>query len=94
VPPEAGKIQGRAVSIQNNGGQIKIVIDGKPIDLTPRVIEKPGSRPTWLRAARANAVLEHIGTPEALAVLKAMATGEANLLPTKSAQEAIQRLNR
>jgi hypothetical protein len=46
----------------------------------------------WTRAIRAMALLEHIGSPEATAVLKAMATGHMDARPTKSAKEALARL--
>lgn len=91
MPPP--QIQGRSVSVQNAGGQVKIIIDGKPLDLNPKVIEKPGPQPSWVRAARATAVLEHIGTPEAKEILRSLAAGEADVLPTKSAKEALDRLN-
>ena len=46
----------------------------------------------WTRAERAIVLLEHIGTPEAIAVLKSMATGHAEAAPTKTAKEALKRL--
>ena len=46
----------------------------------------------WTRAVRAIALLEHIGSPEATAVLKAMASGHVDARPTKSAKEALARL--
>lgn len=46
----------------------------------------------WTRAERAIVLLEHIGTPDAIAVLKSMATGHAEAAPTKTAKEALKRL--
>jgi hypothetical protein len=46
----------------------------------------------WTRADRAIVLLEHIGTPEAVAILKDMATGEPEAQPTKTAKESLDRL--
>ena len=46
----------------------------------------------WTRAVRAIVVLEHIGTPEAIAILKDLAGGHADAGPTKAAQEALERV--
>jgi hypothetical protein len=59
------------------------------------VIVAPPSPPKdWTRAARAIAILEHIGTPEARAVLKTMSDGVAEAPPTRAASEALDRLNK
>ncbi len=44
----------------------------------------------WTRAARAIVLLEHIGTPEAVAILKDMATGHPDAYPTKVAKDALK----
>jgi RNA polymerase sigma factor (sigma-70 family) len=49
-------------------------------------------RPTWTQLTRAVVILEHIGTPEALALLKEMASGHPDALPTRTAKEAVERL--
>jgi RNA polymerase sigma factor (sigma-70 family) len=49
-------------------------------------------RPSWTRATRAVVILEHIRTPEALALLRQMATGHPDALPTVLANQAIPRL--
>jgi hypothetical protein len=85
---------GGGVSISTVNGKMTIRIGGKVIDLNPRVIVKPGPLPVWQRAARATAVLEHLNTPEAKALLKKMADGEADALPTKAAKEALKRLEK
>ncbi len=46
----------------------------------------------WTRAIRAILLLEHIGTPEAVAILKDMATGHPDAQPTKVAKEGLSRL--
>jgi RNA polymerase sigma factor (sigma-70 family) len=51
-----------------------------------------GPSPLWLRAKRAIMVLEHIATPEARDLLKALADGEPDALPTKEAKAALERL--
>lgn len=48
--------------------------------------------PLWVRAKRAIVVLEHIATPEARDLLKALADGEPEALPTKEAKAALGRL--
>jgi hypothetical protein len=49
---------------------------------------------SWVRAVRAVVLLEHIGTPDAVAVLRDMATGHPDALPTKAAQDALARLDK
>ena len=46
----------------------------------------------WTRAERGIILLEHIGTPEAIAVLKVMATGHAEAGPTITAKESLKRM--
>ena len=45
----------------------------------------------WTRAVRALVLLEHIGTPEAVAVLKDMAGGHPEAQPSRVAKEALGR---
>jgi hypothetical protein len=47
----------------------------------------------WTQAVRAIILLEHIGTPEAVGILKDMASGHPDAQPTKIAAEALERLN-
>jgi len=51
-------------------------------------------RKYWTRAVRAIVLLEHIGTPEAVAVVKSVAKGHADAQPTKAAKEALVRLEK
>ncbi len=46
----------------------------------------------WTRAVRAVALLEFFGTPDAVALLKDLATGHPDAQPTKMAKEALDRL--
>lgn len=46
----------------------------------------------WARADRAIVLLQHIGTPEALAILKNLATGNPDAQPTKIAKVAVDSL--
>ncbi len=87
-------MRGGAFSIRNINGQVEIMINGKKLDLTPRIVVKRGPLPSWQRAVRAAAVLEHIGTPEARKVLESLAAGEEDALPTKAAAEALKRLKK
>ena len=47
----------------------------------------------WTRAARAIVLLEHFGTPGAVAVLKEMTTGHPDAQPTRVARESLDRVN-
>jgi hypothetical protein len=63
--------------------------------LAPPAAAVPKRPPaSWIRAARAVAVLEHIGSPEACEVLRAIAGGEPDALPTGEARAALERLTR
>jgi hypothetical protein len=46
----------------------------------------------WVRACRAIILLEHIASPEAVAILRDMSTGHPDAEPTKAAQEALERI--
>lgn len=48
----------------------------------------------WYQCIAALDVLEHINTPEAVAVIRAFAEGHPDALPTKAAQEALARLKK
>jgi hypothetical protein len=91
-PAAAPALTGRSVSVSNNNGKITIIVDGKPLNLTPPA--PPAPRMTWVRAVRAAAVLEHVGTTEARKVLERMADGESEAPPTRAAKEALERLKK
>jgi hypothetical protein len=92
--PEKPVITGRSVSVRSGGGKIDIIIDGKPLELTPTVIEKLPPPPTWVRAGRAIGVLEFVATPDAVKLLETLSLGDDNAPPTKLAQDALARLKR
>jgi hypothetical protein len=46
----------------------------------------------WTRSVRAIALLEDIGSTEAIAILKDMAGGHAEAQPTREAKEALKRI--
>lgn len=52
----------------------------------------PNPKKKWTRAVRAIILLEHIGSPEAVAILKEMATGHPEAQPTKTSVEALARV--
>jgi hypothetical protein len=51
-----------------------------------------GEKKKWTRAVRAMALLEHLHTPEAVAILREMAGGHPEAQPSRVAQEALKRL--
>jgi hypothetical protein len=84
----------RSISVSNVNGQVRIVVDGVPLDLTPRVIAPVGPPMVWVRAVRAIGLLEHMNTTESRQLLESLANGESDALPTKAAKEALERLNK
>ena len=53
-----------------------------------------GRKSSWVRAVRAVALLEQIGTPRAAAILKDLATGHPDAAPTKAATVALKRMRK
>jgi len=62
------------------------------IAITVANIGKFGRNPNWVRATRAIAVLEDVGSDEATAILKDMATGHPDASPTKAVKAVLQRM--
>jgi hypothetical protein len=91
-----GKPGAQNVQVQNINGQIRIVVNGVQIDpnAAPAKMGPAGPSPMWIRATRAIAVLEHIGTPEAKQLLEGIAAGEADALPTQQAKAALARMKK
>jgi hypothetical protein len=50
------------------------------------------TRTKWTQCVRALILLEHIGTPDAIAVLETMSRGHPDAQPTKVANEALKRI--
>jgi RNA polymerase sigma factor (sigma-70 family) len=89
--------QGNSVSVSNVNGKVQIMIDGQPFDLEaltkpapPAVPPRPNTQ--WLRAVRSVTLLERFATPQARALLEALATGEEEAPPTQEAKAALKRL--
>jgi hypothetical protein len=53
-----------------------------------------GRKASWARAIRAIALLEQISTPPARTILKDLATGHPDAVPTKAAKLALRRLEK
>jgi hypothetical protein len=83
----------RSISTRNVNGKVSIAINGKEIDFAALSKPAPGPSPLIARATRAVALLEHIGTAEAKALLRRMADGEADAPPTAAAKKALARLD-
>jgi hypothetical protein len=49
-------------------------------------------KPKWTRACRAIVLLEHVASPDAIAILREMSTGHDDAEPTKVAREALAKL--
>lgn len=78
-----------------NGQVVRNVrkVNGQEVGAAP----KPSASmpaPQWIRAGRAVLLLEHLATPETQQILRTLADGEADALPTKAAKEALDRLGK
>jgi hypothetical protein len=94
-PAAAAPLAGaRRISVSNVNGKVSIMVNGVPLDLTPRVIKPVGPPHGWVRAARAVGVLEFLNTDEARRLLRELADGEADALPTQAARAALRRLGK
>ena len=90
--------QGNGVSVSASNGAVsisgkisKLIVNGEEVALVPPPATV-GPSLLWVRAVRAAAVLEELGTPEAKKLLEKLADGEAEALPTKEAKAALERL--
>jgi hypothetical protein len=90
-----------SVSVQNINGQVRITVDGQTIDLDrlrgrargAGAPARDAGRPDpWLRATRAVALLRHLGSPDARAILARLADGEPDAAPTREAKLALKEL--
>jgi hypothetical protein len=94
-PAQAAGQAGQNVQIIQANGRRRIIINGVDIDGAPMGPATPiGPSMYWVRAVRAVALLEHIGTPEAKQLLDTLAAGEAEALPTQQAKAALDRLSK
>jgi len=91
------QLKGNRISMSSTNGVITIMVDGKPLDfdaIAKNVPPPPGPNTQWQRAVRAVSLLETIGSPEAKAILKSVAGGEEEAVPTKEARAALERLEK
>jgi hypothetical protein len=98
-PPEKAKppvmIPEKINSVAIANGKVKL--NGIPLEdlVTPILPPAPSGPPSqWIRAARAVALLEHIGTAEARTMLEDLAKGEADAIPTMEAAAALERMKK
>jgi hypothetical protein len=92
-------MEGKKIELSKAGrGSFNFRSEGRSWWAEPAVshLNQPGGneRRKWTRAVRAIVLLEHIGTPDAVAVVKEMATGHAEAEPTRVAQETLKRLEK
>ncbi len=96
---EAGSLKGKKVELRKFGGpdDFNFLADNASWWAENRVerltAEFGGNvKKKWTRAVRAVLLLEHIGTPDAAAILKDMTTGHPDAHPTKVAKEAFEKV--
>ena len=87
-------LRGSNVAVSSVNGQVEIMIDGKPLNLSKSQKNDPQRRDPWLRATRAISLLESLGGEEAAAVLENLASGEPGATPTREARIALKNLDR
>jgi hypothetical protein len=89
---------GKKVELIPVGEAFNFLVDGNGAFNADHRVEMINSRPwgnlkkKWTRATRAIVLLEQIGTPDALAILKSMADGHEKAGPTVAAKGAIERV--
>jgi hypothetical protein len=90
--PPKGNPNGASVVVTVVNGQRKVIINGVEVEgpgnTGPVAV---GPSPYWIRAVRAIAILEDIGTPEAKAIVEELARGEGDALPTEKAKATLER---
>ena len=92
-----GAFQRRTISLRGTEDGYNFY-DNKASWWAEHRIERLGTSPwenhksQWTRACRAMIVLEHIASPEAVAILRDMSTGHDDAQPTKVAREALAKL--
>jgi hypothetical protein len=69
-------------------------IENRDIAIAVAGIGTQGRKATWARAVRVVALLEQIGSPGAVTILEALATGHPDAAPTKAAKVALARLKK
>ena len=88
---------GKTVKLQFTGDGYNFVSDitswwaERRIERLGNSLEE-NTKPQWTRASRAIVLLEHIASPEAVAILRDMSTGHPDAKPTKVAVDALERV--
>jgi hypothetical protein len=90
----AGSLAGKAITLRHLGAGINgynFVADAGSWWAEHQVgrINLRPTRPKWTRAVRGIVLLEHVGTPDAVALLEILATGHPDAQPTKAARQAL-----
>lgn len=83
--------------IYDNGRRYNFLADGTAWSAEHRISQINQNaqylrKPKWTRALRAIAILESIGTPEAMAIIDDMTSGHPEAQPTIAAKESLARL--
>jgi hypothetical protein len=93
-----GSLVGKEVNVRplGGGGDGYNFFDGRASWWAEHRVERinlgGNMKKKWTQAVRAIVLLEHLGTPDAVAILKEMATGHPEAQPTRTAQEALERI--
>ena len=95
---DAGSLKGKTVQLRKFGGpdDFNFFVEKEGSWWGENRVERLGTeywrttKKKWTRAVRAIVLLEHIGTPDATAVLQDMATGHPDAYPSKVAKEALK----
>jgi hypothetical protein len=95
---EAGSLKGKKIELRKFGGpdDFNFFAQNEGSWWAENRVERINSaywantKKKWTRAVRTLTLLEHIGTPDAVAILKDMATGHPDAYPTKVAKEALK----
>jgi hypothetical protein len=94
---EPGEYAGKQIKYSTFAGGQNFVIGNGSIwaekDVS-RIGGKYVPKASWTRAIRAIVLLEHIGTPDAIAIIKDLSTGNVDAQPTKEANTALENLSR
>lgn len=94
--PGASCVHDPACSASQTGGQSGHEPEGQRADHKIEDINRIRRNPKkqWTRIVRAIVLLEHIGTPEAVAILREMATGHPDAQPTEAARDSLERFGK
>jgi len=94
-----GSLEGKDVTIRGVGSNSGFnFFDGRGSWWAEHRVERINAgvggnlKKKWTRAVRAIILLEHIGTPDAVAILRDMSTGHPDAQPTKLASDALERI--